>query len=225
MASLAFAVGLIHAQRLKNLEPAAHVKPGDAIVIGFLGAFEKWDDENRSVRKVVLSLRELPGVHAESVSNHNLSTALKFIERSARAHPRVVIFGQSMGGNATVELARALLARHIPVLLTVQVDSVGMRDGVIPGNVRAAANYYQHDPLTVWGRAEIRAADPLYTRIIGNFERRYPLFDSSYTGTGTSWARKHLGGGHARMEADTGLWAEVEQLIRQALAMHQNVGK
>ena len=220
VASLLLAVGLIHAQRLKNLEPAARVKPGDAIVIGFLGGFEKWDDNNRSVRKVVLHLRELPGVHSESVSNHNLATALKFIERSARAHPRVVIFGQSMGGNATVELARALKARHIPVVLTVQVDSVGMRDGVIPENVRAAANYYQHDPLTIWGRAEIRAADPHSTRIIGNFGRQYPMFDSSYPGTGTSWARRHLGGGHARMEADTSLWAEVEQLIRQALTTH-----
>ncbi len=208
---------LCQAQRLRDLESASKIKKGDAIVIGFLGGFEKWNDDNRSVRKVVLTLRTLPGVHAESIANHNLSTAVKLITHAAAARPRVVIFGQSLGGNATVELARILRQRHIPVLLTAQVDSVGMRDGVIPDNVRAAVNYYQHNPLTIWGRAEIRAADPFYTRIIGNYERQYAMFDSSYEGTGTSWARRHLGGGHARMEADTGLWAQVELLIRQTL--------
>ena len=206
----------LRAQHLKNLEPASHVKPGDAIVIGFLGGFEKWDDGNRSVRRVALDLRG-PRVHAETVTNRNVHTALKFIERARQAHPRVVIFGQSLGGSATVELARALNARHIPVELTIQVDSVGLRDGVIPENVRSAANYYQHNPLTVWGRAEIRAADPFQTRIIGNFERQYAMFDSSFSRTGSSWARRHLGGGHARMEADTDLWTEVQQLIRKAL--------
>ncbi len=208
---------LCQAQRLRDLESVSKIKKGDAIVIGFLGGFEKWNDDNRSVRKVVLNLRTLPGVHAESMSNHNLSTAVKFIAHAAAEHPRVVIFGQSLGGNATVELARILRQKHIPVLLTAQVDSVGMRDGVIPDNVRAAVNYYQHNPLTIWGRSEIRAADPFFTRIIGNYERQYAMFDSSYEGTGTSWARRHLGGGHARMEADTALWTEVERFIRQAL--------
>ena len=208
---------LCQAQRLRELESTSKIKKGDAIVIGFLGGFEKWNDDHRSVRKVVLNLRELPGVHAESVGNRNVSTAVKFITHAAAARPRVVIFGQSLGGNATVELARILRQRHIPVLLTAQVDSVGVRDGVIPDNVRAAVNYYQHNPLTLWGRAEIRAANPFYTRIIGNYERQYAMFDSSYDGTGTSWARRHLGGGHARMEADTALWTQVELLIRQTL--------
>lgn len=208
---------LAPAQRLKNLEPPWHVKPGDTIVIGFLGGFERWNDETRSVRKLVQRLRQTPGVHVESVANHNWPTALRFIERARAGHPRVIIFGQSLGGDSTVRLARALRSRHIPVELTVQVDSFGLHDGLIPDNVRAAANYFQHDPLTIWGRAEIRAADPFYTRIIGNYERRYPMFDSTYVGPQSSWARRHLGGGHARMEADTELWDEIEALIRKSL--------
>lgn len=210
--------GLATAQRLKDLEPAARVRPGDAVVIGFLGGFEHWNDDSRSIRKLVMNLRQTPGVHAESLSNRNVKTALKFVEKSAAAHPRIVILGQSLGGNATVELARALHAKRIPVALTVQVDSVGLLDGVIPNNVHAAVNYFQHDPLTIWGRSEIRAADPFYTNIMGNFERRYPLFDSTLVGPRASWARRHLGGGHARMEADAGLWSEIEGLVRQALS-------
>lgn len=217
--------GLAQAQWLKDLEPPSRVKPGDTIVIGFLGGWERWNDESRSVRKLVRKLRQQPGVHAESVSNHNLPTALRFVERSARAHPRVVIFGQSLGGNAAIELARALRRRHIPVELTVQVDSVGLHGGVIPSNVRAAVNYFQHDPLTIWGRAEIRAADPSQTLIIGNYERRYMMFDSTLVGPEASWARKHLGGGHARMEADSELWTEVEGLIERVLIRPESVRK
>ena len=130
---------LAPAQRLKNLEPPWHVKPGDTIVIGFLGGFERWNDETRSVRKLVQRLRQTPGVHVESVANHNWPTALRFIERARAGHPRVIIFGQSLGGDSTVRLARALRSRHIPVELTVQVDSFGLHDGLIPDNVRAAA--------------------------------------------------------------------------------------
>ena len=229
---LVFAAGsFAQAQRLKDLESPLRIHTGDTIVIGFLGGFERWNDESRGIRKLVVKLREIPGVHAESIGNHNHAVALKFIERAldtnhdhqiepreaAAAH--IIILGQSLGGSATVDFARALNARHIPVMLTVQVDSIGVRDGVIPPNVHAAANYFQHDPLTLWGRAEIRAADPFYTRIIGNYERKYPLFDSTlFPGAGSSWARRHLGGGHARMEADEELWGEIGGMVRQALA-------
>ena len=219
------ASSLASAQRLKDLQPPSRVKPGDTIVIGLLGGFERWNDPSRSIRKVVLDLRQIPGVHAESVGNHNVASALHFIEHAAHAHPRVIVFGQSLGGSATVELARALHRRHMPVELTVQVDSVGLRDRVIPENVRAAVNYFQHSPLTIQGRSEIRAADPFYTYIIGNYERRYPMFDSTLVGPQASWARRRLGGGHARMEADPDLWAEIETLIRRTIGSHETVRK
>ena len=57
------------------------------------------------------------------------------------------------------------------MLLTVQVDSVGLRDGKIPPNVRSPVNYYQREPLTFRGRSEIHAANPNPTQILGNFER------------------------------------------------------
>jgi len=52
----------------------------------------------------------------------------------------------SWGGAETVALARELGEQKIPVLLTIQVDSVtkvGQNDAVIPANVAEAANFYQ----------------------------------------------------------------------------------
>ena len=53
----------------------------------------------------------------------------------------------------------------IPVLLTIQVDSISrirQNDRVIPANVAQAANFYQPNGL-LHGQSEIRAADPTRT--------------------------------------------------------------
>ena len=98
------------------------------------------------------------------------------------------------------------------MLLTVQVDSVGLRDKVIPPNVAAAVNFFQHDLLTVRGEREIRAEDPARTRILGNFQATY-LF-RRVKGDDPSWFRHKLGGSHAKMELDPATW----DLVR---AVHQ----
>ena len=55
----------------------------------------------------------------------------------------MIVYGQSFGGAAVVKFARQMDALEIPILLTLQVDSVGIGDAVIPPNVRAAANLFQ----------------------------------------------------------------------------------
>jgi len=210
---------------LRQVTIARPAPEGARIAIGFLGALERWDDPNRSVRKLAVGLRE-KGWQAESFSHRNLGVAKKAVmaaldrngdgrvdEREA-AGARVVIYGQSMGGGATVKMARFLEKRGVPVLLTVQVDSFGAKDVVIPGNVRAAANFYQAHWFTIRGEREIRAADPARTRILGNFEYEYPLW--KIYAWPESWPRRVLGGAHARMEADPVLWARVEALILEA---------
>jgi hypothetical protein len=87
---------------------------------------------------------------------------------------RIVIYGVSWGASETVTLAQALEKDGIPVLLTIQVDSVrkmGEDDSVIPGNVAEAANFYQPSGV-LHGRQEIRPADASHTRILGNFPVR-----------------------------------------------------
>lgn len=212
-------------QSLRDITLARPAPEGARIAIGFLGALETWDDPNRGVRKLTLRLRQ-HGWQAESFSHRRLRTAkqaiLQALDRNGNrridpaeaAAARVVVFGQSMGGGATVKLASFLRQKGVPVLLTVQVDSFGARDSTIPDNVRAAANFYQTHWLTIRGEDHIRAADPTRTRILGNFEYEYPWW--KLYAWPESWPRRIFGGAHARMEADPLLWARVEALIQEA---------
>lgn len=198
------------------------------LVVGFLGGYERWNDSHRSVRRLVLRLRQKPGVYAESFSNHNRSAALLFIRdaldtnRDGRLEPqetasaRIILVGQSWGGSAAIALARDLQREGVPVVLTVQVDSFGLHDGVIPGNVRAAINFYQHDPGAIRGRSRIRAADPERTAIVGNFKSSYVF--RTVDESDASWARRTFGGSHAKMELDPAVWAQVEREIDHASA-------
>lgn len=201
-------------QRFKDLSATPQPLPPDStLVIGFLGGFEPWNDEHRGVRKLVLKLRQEPGVYAESISNRNQGLALKLIRKTKPA--RVVLFGQSLGGAAVVRTARKLNRRGIPVLLTAQVDSVGLHDGSIPPNVAAAVNFYQHDLFTIQGRREIHADDPRRTRILGNFGSSYLARDVPEENA--SWVRRTFGGSHAKMELDPITWENVERHILEAI--------
>lgn len=219
------ASGVASGQRAKDVQLHRPVPDGARVAIGFLGALENWNDPHRAVRQLTLRLRER-GWEAESFSHRRLGLAKKLVvdaldrDRDGRISPeeaassKVVIFGQSMGGGATVKLAKHLRKKGIPVLLTVQVDSFGLRDGLIPDNVRVAANYYQHHWFTIRGESEIRAADPRKTIVLGNYEYEYPLW--KIYAWPESWPRRIFGGAHARMEADPLLWMRVEELIVQA---------
>lgn len=216
------------AQRFADLQTPLPLSPGSTLVIGFLGGYDKWNDEHRSVRRLTLRLRERPGVYAESVSNHQRRVALEFIcraldtnrdgklEHEEKAAARIVLFGQSWGGAATVATARDLEKLGVPVLLTVQVDSVGMHDDVIPANVAAAVNFYQHDWFTIRGRSQIRAADPARTAILGSFGKSYR--SRKMDEANATWRRKVFGRSHTKMELDPEVWSQVEQYISDAIA-------
>ena len=217
------------AQVFSNLTTPLPLPRGSTLVIGFLGGWDRWDDPNRGVRKLALKLRdEDPGVFAEAMSNHRQKLALELIRRAfdwnqngrldpeERADARIILYGQSLGGGAAVKVAHRLQTLNIPVLLTVQVDSVSLHDDVIPANVRAAANLFQRDGPPFMGRKCIRAEDPSRTRILGNFQYHYrsKRIDMS----SASWKRKNLQGAHAKMELDPEVWARVDSFIQDAIA-------
>jgi pimeloyl-ACP methyl ester carboxylesterase len=217
------------AQRPCQLATPTPLPHGSTLVIGFLGGYDGWNDSHRSVRQLVLKLRQTPGVYAESISNHHRTLALQLIRealdtnRNGKLDPaemakaRVILFGQSWGGSAAIATARDLQKLGIPVLLTVQIDSVGVHDDIVPPNVRAAANFYQHDPFTtIHGRALIRAADPSHTAILGNFESSYVF--RTVDQSNASRARQVFGGSHTKMELDPVVWNRVEQYISDAIA-------
>jgi hypothetical protein len=127
---------------------------------------------------------------------------------------RIIIYGHSWGGSESLALARALEKDGIPVLLTLQVDSVarpGINDTVIPANVAQAVDFYQSRGFPR-GQHDIRAADPARTRIIGNFRFDYetsPLKCSEYP-----WCDRFLVKPHTQIECDPNVWNQVESLIR-----------
>lgn len=227
--SVAVLACCVAGQRLSDFTTPAPLPPGGVLVVGFLGGFEPWNDDHRGVRKVALDLRSrgLTNVFAETAGNHHRGAAVELIRQALdtnsdgridaeeAAAARIILYGQSWGGAAVIKTARQLEGWGVPVLLTVQVDSVGLNDAVVPANVRAAANFYQHDLFTIRGRGEIRAEDPSATRIIGSFQLSY-LF-RSVDESDASWPRRVFGGSHAKMELDPELWFHVERLILEAV--------
>jgi hypothetical protein len=129
--------------------------------------------------------------------------------------PKLSFMG--IAGAESIYLARALEKDGIPVLLTLQVDSIsrpGSRDTTIPANVAQAANFYQSHGL-LRGHHDIRAADPARTRIIGNFRFDYetsPLKCSEYP-----WYDRVFVKSHTQIECDPTIWGQVESLIRSNL--------
>ena len=222
VAWVAVSLSLMSAQSLSELSSPKDIPSGSVVVVGFLGGYDRWNDPHRGVRKVVLRLRSR-GMFAEAIGNHSYRTALDFLHRALDTNhdsridskeasaARVILFGQSWGGAAAIKMARSLEQDRVPVLLTVQVDSVGLHDAVIPANVHAALNLFQHESFTIRGRRVIRAADPASTQILGNFQFRYP--PGSIDESDASWKRRVIGRSHTMMELDPRVWDDVEQHI------------
>ncbi len=195
------------------------------LVIGFLGGRDDWDDDKRSLRRLALKLRarRLPGLHVETVENTKRNVALRLVREAfdrnrdgtldapERKAARLIVYGQSFGGAAVVKFARQLQELGVPILLTVQIDSVGLGDGKIPANVRRAANLYQRDGLLIEGEAPVVAEDPQRTEILGNF--LYVYKDKEIDLSHESWWRKIFRIPHLKMENDPEVWAHVERLI------------
>jgi hypothetical protein len=203
------------------------------IVIGFVGGFVRRDDRIHTEFQLAGRLREefASAVAVQLFENHRGRDARDAILRlldadhdgslsaEEKQNARIIIFGHSWGASETVELARQLGKDGIPVMLTIQVDSVsklGENDSLIPANVAQAANFYQADGL-LHGKSEIRAADPSRTRILGNFRSDYkskPLTCGQYP-----WWDRAFMKPHVQIECDPDVWSKVESLIRSNLAL------
>jgi hypothetical protein len=202
-----------------------------AIVIGFVGGFIAHDNPVHSEVQLAARLRkEYPaGVEVETFESYREAKArqniLKLLDANhagtltleEKQKARIIIYGHSWGGSESITLARALEKDGIPVLLTLQVDSVsrlGSNDIIIPANVAQAANFYQPNGI-VHGDHDIHAADPARTRIIGNFQYNYEK--SPLNCPGYPWYDRIFVKPHTQIECDPMIWERVESLIRANL--------
>jgi hypothetical protein len=139
------------------------------------------------------------------------------LDDSERSSARIILYGQSFGGAAVVKFARQLNEIAVPVLLTVQIDSVGRGDEMIPANVRTAANFYQNTGRWIRGAKEIHAADPNRTAIL--FNRRIDYRNRNVQMRKLPWYKKAFRTDHLRMDNDPEVWQEVELLILHAIEL------
>src|ERR1035438_4841083 len=231
---LCLAAIAVHADA-NSLDATAASSTAPVIVIGFAGGFVRHDASVHGAVQLVERLkRDYPsGVYAQALENHHGGEAYAEIMRrldsdhdgsvsdEEKRNARIILYGHSWGASESITLARELGKQGIPVLLTVQVDSVskpGQNDQVIPANVAEAANFYQLDGF-VHGQRQISAADPSRTHIIGNFRfdyKAHPIDCKDYP-----WYDLVFMKPHTEIECDPKVWTQVEALIQSRLPSHE----
>ncbi len=216
-------------QRYDHFTTWTPLPKGAALILGIMGGREPWNNDQRGVRRLALKLRKIApeSLHVETVENKKRQLAVELIRncldrdqdhslsRSERRSIHLILYGQSFGGAAVLKLARQLRALDVPVLLTVQVDSVGRDDSLIPENVAFAANLFQKNGFFIRGEPEIRASDQSHTMILGNYEFDYR--DKPIDLSGVSWFKKVFRTAHTKMDHDPAVWDKVEALIWETL--------
>jgi hypothetical protein len=230
------------APRLSRAVEAAPIRPGTTavpsnavpsnIVIGFVGGFVAHDDLHHGPVQLAEQIRRTVSkdTYIQVFENRRRKRAYDAIvrlldanhdgvlSRDEKARARIILFGHSWGASAAVLLARDLRREGVPVLLTVQVDSVAkvwQNDSVIPDNVAEAVNFYQPHGI-IHGRARITAADPAKTEILGNYRTDYkkqPVACPDY-----SWWDHVFTAGHMQSECDPQVWSKIENLVRRRLS-------
>jgi pimeloyl-ACP methyl ester carboxylesterase len=202
-------------------------EPRPLIVIGFMGGRIRAGNlaHKEAVIASDLDRRYPDAVDAITFANHRerdaLRTVLRLLDTSRDGRlsqeeknaARIVIYGHSWGGSETVNFARQLAQLGIPVLLTIQVDSIeksGEDDRMIPPNVHEAINFYQTAGL-LHGRSVIEAMDPRRTEILGNFLSEYK--SKPVPCPGYSWYARAFMKTHIEIENDGALWNRIESLI------------
>jgi len=187
------------------------------------------DSIHKEVQLAARLRKDYPnGMDAKIFANHQGSQAHNEIRRlldinhdgklspNEKQNARIVLYGHSWGASETVAMARLLERDGIPVLLTIQVDSVtkGSDDRMIPANVAQAINFYQLDGL-LHGQRQILAVDPSRTEILGNFESDYRKNPIKLDGF--PWYAQLFMKPHIEIESDPVVWDRIESLIRSKL--------
>lgn len=205
--------------------------PQSYILVGFAGGFVRHDNPRHGPVRLAQRIRqELPtGASIQVFENRHRKAAYRSILRlldsnhdgvlssQEKSQAHIILFGHSWGASAVVMLSRELDRAGIPVLLTVQVDSVEkpwQSDKIIPDNVAEAVNFYQPHGL-IHGRAQIVAADDSKTQILGNY--RFDYQKDPVKCEGASWFQHRFTRSHMESDCDPNLWSQVEGLVRQRM--------
>jgi pimeloyl-ACP methyl ester carboxylesterase len=203
-----------------------------SIVIGFVGGFVGHDNLRHGPVQLAQRIRQSgpKDTYIHVFENRHRRLAYDAImslldtdhdgELSAteKGHAHIILFGHSWGAAAAVLLARDLRRQGVPVLLTVQVDSIAkawQSDGIIPDNVAEAINFYQPHGI-LRGRTTIAAANPVRTQVLGNYLEDYKK--NPINCPDATWFARVFTPGHMQSECDPHVWSQIEGMVRQRLA-------
>jgi hypothetical protein len=162
-------------------------------------------------------------LHVKTVENRKRRLAIELIQKvldrnangrleaEERDSARLILLRPKLRRCGCREAGEAIRQAAFPVLLTVQIDSVGSGDARIPPNVARAASLFQKSGLLISGEAPIVAEDPLRTTILGNFEFDYR--QKKIDISAVPWHKKIFREAHTKMEHDPDVWERVEGLI------------
>ena len=236
-ASLIALAILASAPQLSRAGDTAVPKPSSPsassnIVIGFVGGFVGHENQRHGPVVLATQIRRVvpPDTFVQVFENRRRKSAYNTVLRlldlnhdgvlstEEKIGARIILFGHSWGASAAVLLARDLRRQGIPVLLTVQVDSVAkvwQNDSVIPDNVAEAVNFYQTEGI-IHGRPQIVAADPRRTKIIGNYRMDYKKDPVSCPEA--SWWYRVFEPGHMQSECDPHLMVRIQTMVSQRLS-------
>ncbi len=205
--------------------------PPAVIVVGFVGGYVHQNDSIHKEVQMADHLRtEYPAATQVKIfANHEGQQAYQSVLQSLDSDEngilsdheknlaRIVLYGHSWGASEAITLARALGKDGIPVLLTIQVDSVkkfGENDRFIPANVAQAVNFFQLNGF-LHGQRRIQASDRERTQILGNFQFDYKT--QSVNCDGFPWFAQLFMKPHIEIESDPRVWNQVESLIRSKI--------
>jgi hypothetical protein len=152
------------------------------LYLGLVGGLETPNNSRSGVVRIRDLLRgsEYPNVCAQSCSPYVWESGLRWILAHFPSHggpmtkdemrraPKVILVGHSLGGWAVLSIARNLQRKGIAVELSVQIDSVGITDHTVPGNVRNAAIFHARDALYPLITKRIKPEDPSQTTLVEN---------------------------------------------------------
>jgi len=183
--TILFCASLGHAAPPRGKSPLRSAAPCQVVVVGYTGGLETATTSASGIVWIRDRLRSLnlPDLCVHTFSAYNWTHGYRWVRSEFGAEndagltqdvirhgPKVVIYGHSFGGWATVSLARRLGRAGIPIEMTVQMDSIGITDRTLPLNVRESANFYERNTPILYARGTIRAQDPSRTRILDNFQ-------------------------------------------------------
>lgn len=211
----------------KPIESSALVR--SAIIVCFLGGLVKTDDVKHPEVWFARYLRDRygPAVRVWVFGNREEKKAMRDTMRVVQLgghklayQPAIILYGHSRGGSQVLTFARDLGRRGVPVLLTIQIDSVrklGQDAHTVPGNVARAVNFYQTRGLTP-GETHIVPAEPSRTTILGNFRMSYDhrrINCDNY-----KWISRVFNKPHHQIENDPRIWGVIAKLIDSELTLN-----